>query len=506
MEKEEYERKDSRVRALYEWQEKNAALSHAAALLEYDGATGAPAGTDGNRARTEAYLAGEMYRLGADSSFRALLSELEKDPSGLSEAERRMVVLLGKEARQMEKIPKEEYVAYRTLKVRSSAAWHRAKESSDFSLFRPYLEQVFAYERRFASYLEPDKDPYGHCLENFEEGLSVGTLDRFFARLRDGIVPLIREISKKAPLDDSLRHGQFPKEAQRGLALDVMRVMGLDSGHVGLSETEHPFTTSLGSHLDTRITTHYYPGDFACSLFSVMHEGGHALYETGVDEAYLYTVLDGGAAMSIHESQSRFYENRLGRSRAFCRYLFPVLCKWFPEQMKGKTDEELYRAVNKVQPSFIRTEADELTYCMHVMVRYELERRVFEGDLAPSELPAAWNDLYAKYLGIVPPNDRLGVLQDSHWSSGLVGYFPSYALGNAYGAQFCAVMQKEVDVDGCMEKGDFSPVNAWNREHIWKYGRLYSPSELFEKVTGEAFDPCYYVEYLQKKYSELYGL
>ena len=285
-----------------------------------------------------------------------------------------------------------------------------------------------------------------------------------------------------------------------------MDVMGLDPAHVGLSTTEHPFTTSLGSHLDERITTHYYEEDFASSLYSVIHEGGHALYDTGSDDSLAYTVLDGGVSMGIHESQSRFYENLLGRSRAFCDYLFPVLAETFPAQMAGHNAEELYRALNRAEPSLIRTEADELTYCLHVLVRYELEKRVMAGELAVHDLPGEWNRLYKEYLGVDVPDDKHGVLQDSHWSGGSIGYFPSYALGSAYGAQFLRKMKETVDVDDCLRRGDFAPINQWNRQHIWQYGCLYRPGELFEQAAGATFDPTVYANYLEEKFSSLYNL
>jgi carboxypeptidase Taq len=287
----------------------------------------------------------------------------------------------------------------------------------------------------------------------------------------------------------------------------MMDLIGLDSDHVGLSTTEHPFTTSLGSHFDERITTHYFEDDFVCSMYSVVHEGGHALYDTGSADDLAYTVLDGGMYMSVHESQSRFYENIIGRSRAFCKLVFPKLKELFPEHMAGRDAEEFYRAVNKVEPSLIRTESDEVTYCLHVMVRYELEKKVMAGELEVKDLPQEWNRLYKEYLGIDVPDDKRGVLQDSHWSGGAIGYFPSYALGNAYGAQFLAKMREDVDVDACIAKGDFAPVNEWNREHIWKYGGMYKPAEIMDMVLeGESFDPSYYIKYLQDKCQDVYEL
>lgn len=493
-------------KALISLQKKLAAYEHALALLQYDGATTAPKDTADNRAATFAVLSEEIYLLSTSEETVALLAYLDEHKAELNEKEQRMVYLLYKDIRNMQKIPMEEYIAYQELLVKADDVWHRAKEASDFEMFRPLLEEIFDTTKRFALYIEPDKDPYDHQLGEFEEGLTKATLDEFFGKLRSRIVPLLQEIAKQEQVDDSIRFGCFPLDKQEVLSYYLMELMGLDLGHVGLSATEHPFTTSLGSHHDERITTHYFEDDFVCSMYSVIHEGGHALYDTGSADNLAYTVLDGGTAMSIHESQSRFYENIIGRSRAYCRYVFPKLQELFPEQLAGRTAEELYRAVNKAQPSLIRTEADEVTYSLHVMIRYELEKRIFAGELAVKDLPAEWNRLYKEYLGIDVPDDKHGVLQDSHWSGGLIGYFPSYALGSAYGAQFLAKMKETVDVDKCIEEGNFAPVNDWNRAQIWQHGSLYSPAQILARVLGKPFNADYYIHYLTEKCKDIYHL
>ena len=487
-------------------QRKMAAYEHAMGLIYYDGCTTAPKETADNRAVTMSVLSEEIYRQSTSEETAELLEFLDANRDDLSPDEKRMVYLLLKDIREMKKIPMDEYIAYQELMVKAEDVWERAKNASDFDMFCPYLEKLFAYQKKFAKYIDPDMDPYDHCLNEYEEGLTMETCDRFFERLRAGIVPLLKRIQEAEQIDDSIRHGCFPAAKQEELSYHLMKLIGLDLGHVGLSTTEHPFTTSLGSHHDERITTHYYENDFAFSMYSVIHEGGHALYDTGSADGIAYTVLDGGVSMSIHESQSRFYENIIGRSRAFCRLIFPELVRLFPEQMEGHDAEEFYRAMNKAQPSLIRTEADELTYSLHIMVRYELEKRIMHDELEVKDLPAEWNRLYREYLGIDVPDDRRGVLQDSHWASGLFGYFPSYALGNAYGAQFLAKMRETVDVDACIENGDFGPVNDWNREHIWQYGGRFTPAELLSRVYEAEFDPAYYIDYLEKKYNELYGL
>ena len=491
---------------LKELQRKMAAYDHAMGVIYYDGATTAPKGTAENRSVSLSILSAEVYDLGTSKDTVDLLEFLDAFKDKLPKEEQRMVYLLLKDIRDMQKIPKDEYIAYEELVVRAEDTWHRAKEASNFELFRPYLEKIFEAKKRFAGYLAPEKDPYDYWLGEYEKGLTKKDCDAFFDKLRERLVPLIKKVASMPQPDDGIRHGAFEDSAQEDLAYRLMKIIGLDLDHVGLSTTEHPFTTSLGSHLDERITTKYLKDDFAASMYSVIHEGGHALYDTGSKDEYAYTVLDGGVSMSIHESQSRFYENIIGRSRAFCRYIFPVLCEVFPEQMKGRNAEELYRAVNRVEPSLIRTEADEVTYSLHIMIRYELEKRVMAGELEVKDLPAEWNRLYKEYLGVDVPDDKRGVLQDTHWSGGMIGYFPSYALGSAYGAQFLAKMKESVDVDKCVETGDFGPVNAWNREHIWQHGSLYEPGELLQAVFEAPFDPAYYTDYLENKCKDVYGL
>ncbi|MBR3424408.1 MAG: carboxypeptidase M32, partial [Clostridia bacterium] len=424
----------------------------------------------------------------------------------LTDEEARIVYHLQKDSKKTAKIPRDLYVAYRAQVVRADDVWHRAKESSDYALFSPELKKIFEMTKEIGSYVEPDADPYDFCLHEYEEGLNSEKLDAFFETLRERISPLFCAISKTAQQDNAIRKGIFPAPDQEKLSQYLMKVIGLDPDHVALSTTEHPFTISLGSHLDERITTHYYEDDFASSMYSVIHEGGHALYETGCDDRYVFTALDGGTSMSIHESQSRFYENIIGRSRAFCSLVFPKIREIFPEQMKGYGPYDLYRAVNRVEPSLIRTEADEVTYCFHIMIRYELEKSIMHGELTVDELPREWNRLYKEYLGVEVPSDKEGVLQDTHWSGGMIGYFPSYALGNAYGAQFLREMKKEIDVEKCILAGDFAPINAWNRKNIWQYGKLYTPDELIRRITGGEFDPAVYADYLTEKYGEIYGL
>ena len=490
---------------LDELQKKISAYDHALGLMSYDGLTGAPKGTAANRAQSMGVLSEELYRLSTGQETVELLEYLDAEREKLDPKGRRTVFLMLKNIRQMQRIPIKEYVGYQKLLVEADDVWHTAKERSDWPLFRPILEKIFETVKRFAGYCAPEKDPYDYWLNEFEEGIDRRSCDAFFGTLRAGIVPLLERVRSKPQPDLSVLHGVFPTAAQERFSRRLMELIGLDLRHVGLATTEHPFTTSLGSHLDERITTHYHEDDFTSSMFSVIHEGGHALYDTGSDDSLAWTALDGGVSMGIHESQSRFFENILGRSRAFCEFIFPVARAYFPE-LAGHTAEDFWRAVNRAEPGCIRIEADELTYALHIMVRYELEKRVIAGELPVADFPGEWNRLYREYLGVDVPDARSGVLQDSHWSGGAVGYFPSYALGGAYGAQFLRKMRESVDVDGALRRGDFAPINEWLRERIWRHGCLYPPAELFRNAVGEPFDPTVFTGYLNEKYSELYNL
>lgn len=494
------------IEKLYALQSRLSAYNHAMSLIYYDGVTTAPKKTAQNRAHALSVLSEDSYRLNTCPETESLLEFLDSHKDELEEKERRIVYLAYHGMQEMKKIPIEEYTAYQELLVEADDVWHRAKDESDFELFRPVLEKIFDYNKKIAGYCAPDKHPYDYCLDQYEKGLTMEKCDEFFATLKEKLVPLIRKIGAAEQIDDSCIHGDFDEASQEKFALDLMRAMGIDLGVCGLGTTEHPFTTSIGSHRDVRITTNYQRDNMSSSMYSVIHEGGHALYDMNSADEYAYTFLDGGVSMGIHESQSRFYENILGRSYGFAHYIFPKVVECFPEQMSGYTADDFYRAINLVTPSLIRTEADEVTYSLHVMIRYELEKRVMSGELEVRELPAEWNRLYKEYLGVDVPCDREGVLQDSHWSGGSIGYFPSYALGSAYGAHLLAKMRETVDVDKCLAEGNFAPINEWNREHIWKYGSLKNPNELLELALGEKFDPSYFTDYLEKKYSALYNL
>ena len=501
----EYTSLSQATETLEKLQQTMAAYRQASGVLGLDAATAAPSGSWEGRGRTMEVLSKLSYDLTADPQNGILYDYLTAHLSELTPVQARELEMLRKDYDRMRRIPAEEFVQYQVLLNEADAAWHKAKPANDFASFAPYLEKIVAYCRKFAAYYNPDMDPYDALLNEYEEGMNQKTLDVFFAQLRGAIVPLVEKISQGPQIDDSFLYRHYPIQQQRAFSDYLMEVMGIDRNYCAIGETEHPFTEGFNNH-DVRITTHYHEDNLVSSMYSVIHEGGHALYELGCDDCYNYTVLGGGVSMGIHESQSRFYENLIGRSRAFVHAIFPYLQAHFPEQLANVTEEMFYRAVNKAQPSLVRTEADELTYCLHIMVRYEIEKQLIAGTLEVKDLPQRWNALYRQYLGIEVPNDKEGCLQDSHWSFGGIGYFPSYALGSAYGAQMLACMEKDLgDVFPSVAQGNLAPVTDWLRTHIHRYAGFKKPGPLFRQVCGE-FDPSYYTDYLTKKYTELYNL
>lgn len=481
------------------------AYNHALGVLSLDGETAAPKLSAKGRGKTLGVLSGVTYQLLVNDEVHEALQTILQSPADYTPQQVRQAELLKEDYDELTRIPMQEYVAYQTLVSDASDVWHDAKVKSDYAMFAPYLQQLIDYQRRFAGYKDASRPAYDVLLDSFEKGASMQTVDPFFATLRERLTPVILAVSDRpAPRTDFLR-GHFPIEKQRAFSDRLMAMMGLDRACCGIAETEHPFTTNFNKW-DVRITTHYYEDDLASSMYSVIHEGGHALYELGTADELQFTCLASGSTMGLHESQSRFYENLIGRSLPFCRALLPVMQEIFPEQLRGVTPEMLYSAVNMAQPSLIRTEADELTYATHVMIRYEMEKLMISGEAKVEELPALWNGMYKQYLGVDVPDDRRGILQDSHWSGGAFGYFPSYALGSAYGVQMLQAMEKDVDVWAAAESGDLTPITAWLREKVHRHGRLLTPQQLLHSAMGAPFDPTCYTDYLTRKFSTLYRL
>ena len=496
----------SNLTALRALEKQYYAYTYALAVIEYDQSTVAPAESSDGRAAAAGALSEAQFNLLINPATDALINaagrEADEAQDEQAQAEVRELRL---RYNQICRIPPAEYAAFASLTQQAVPVWAKAKRSNDFASFAPYLEKIVAARRAQAAYIDPGRDPYEVWLDQYERGLTIDKCDRFFDELRGTIVPLLAEIRRRGkPVRTDFLDADWPIEAQRSLSQKIMELWTIDPDHCVLGETEHPFTSGFW-HGDVRITTHYMPRDMASNLYSVAHEGGHALYELHVDPALDYTILAGGSTMGLHESQSRLFENYIGRSRAFIACIWPTLLSLFPGQLAGVSEEEFYRAVNRAEPGLIRTEADELTYSLHIMVRYELEKALLQGTLAVKDLPAAWNEKYKQYLGVSVPDDTHGVLQDIHWTSDL-GYFPSYALGSAYAAQAMDDIKKTLDVDALTRGGDMKPLVRELTNRLWQYGCKKEPAWLVKNLCGGEFDPQYFTRYLQEKYIALYAL
>ncbi|MBA2247428.1 MAG: carboxypeptidase M32 [Chloroflexia bacterium] len=390
-------------------------------------------------------------------------------------------------------------------------AWVDARATSDYAILLPHLERIVDLHRQAIALsraaLAEVEDDYDILLDDYEPGLKTSEVSRVFDLLKEATIPLVERVRQNPDaVDDRLVHGQFPIETQQSLVTTIAKRLGFTDEAWRLDTTQHPFASSMGTD-DIRITTRYYPDFLNPALFGTMHEFGHGLYEHGVSEDLERTPLCQGASMAFHESQSRMWENLIGRGRPFWDYGLPELKRAFPGPFAGASEDDIYRAVNKCGPSLIRVEADELTYNLHIIIRFELERDIFSGAVALSDLPAAWNARYRDYLGIDVPDDAHGVLQDVHWGSGSFGYFPTYALGNVVAAQLWERIGRDLpDLDGDVAKGEFGPLRDWLGENIHRHGRKFSPNELLERVVGvDQFDPQPLIRYLTAKVEGLYG-
>lgn len=496
----------NQIKKLNSIDDKLHALNHAQAMIYWDAATEAPKNSVEGRAKTLSILTGEYYNTLVNDAFDGLLTDLAKQKDELDFITLRKVEEFRNEYDKIAKIPVDVYTEYTAIQAKASVAWEEAKEKSDFSIFAPHLEKLVDYNKRFIEYRGFDKHPYNTLLGDYEKGLTTDELDEFFSELKNTIVPLVTKINQSdVKIDNGFTKTSYPIDRQEEVNKALLKSIGFNMDSGLMAKSVHPFTTNFNRH-DVRITTRYFENNPLSAIYSTIHEGGHGIYEQNIGEELDFSTLGTGTSMGIHESQSRFFENIIGRSYPFMEYFFPILQKAFPENLEDVSIYDFYQAVNKSEQSLIRIEADELTYSLHIMIRYEIEKLLLENKVLVKDLPALWNKKYEEYMGLVPENDAEGVLQDVHWSEGLFGYFPSYALGSAYASQFAHAIRKEFDLAGDLKKGDFSRVIGWLKDHIHKYGRLLNPAEIIEKATGEPFNPKYYTEYLEEKFSELYKL
>ncbi|MBP3038946.1 carboxypeptidase M32 [Bacillaceae bacterium Marseille-Q3522] len=483
------------------------AYNEATSVIYWDMRTGAPKNGINQRSEVVGMLSEEIFRLSTSEEMGTYITKLLQEKDTLSPIVLKTVEECQKEYERMKKIPGEEYKEYVILQAKAEHVWEEAKETANFEQFRPYLEKLVETNKKFISYWGYDGNKYNTLLDIYEPGMTVEILDNVFAKLREKIVPLVAKIkeSTNQPRTDFVYH-PFLQDKQREVSLKVLQQMGYNFDSGRLDVTVHPFTIGLNPG-DVRVTTKYVENDFRIALFGTIHEGGHALYEQNISQDLIGTPLCTGTSMGIHESQSLFYENFIGRNLSFWKKNYPLLKQAANSQFDDVSVEEFYRGINESKPSLIRTEADELTYPLHIMIRYEIEKGLFNDEIKVADLPKIWNEKYQEYLGVTPENDGVGVLQDVHWAGGSFGYFPSYALGYMYAAQFKAALLKDFpNFDELLAAGTLLPIREWFTKHVHKYGKMKKPLEILKETTGEGLNVQYLIQYLEEKYSEIYKL
>jgi len=495
---------DSRLKPLLVRDQKIRRLGEIKAALEWDQETGLPADAVDERAEQLALLEGLIHEEKVSPAWAGLFKTVESGPP-LSVAGKALVRELQRDLKTAWKLPAEFVEREARLVSKSQSVWAAARRQKDFAAFLPSFASLVAMAREKADLLGWSEHPYDALLDLYEPGATTKDVKRVLGELETGVVGLVRAIAQKPVVSNEVLTRSYPRAQQEAAARRIAADLGLDAKASRLDVTTHPFCTTLGPR-DVRITTRYDEGFFATALYGVIHETGHALYEQGVDPRLGATVLGGGTSLGMHESQSRFWENRVGRSKAFIEHYWPVFKAAFPESLSDSNAASFYRAVNRVEPSFIRVEADEVTYSLHILLRFRLETALLDGSLLPADVPEAWNQEFQRLFGKTPPDNAQGCLQDVHWAMGGIGYFPTYALGNLYAAQLTQTMVRDLDLDQKIAQGDFAPVLAWLRQKIHQHGRIYSAAELCVQVTGRALEAAPFLSYLTSKYGELYGL
>lgn len=478
-------------------------------VMYWDLRTGAPKNGAEQRSNVISQLSSEVFEMTTSEKMDQYLIRLESEigTGRLSEIVEKSVKECRKEFDLNCKIPKNEYAEYVKICALSESAWEEAKDSGDFLTFQPYLEKIVEMKKKFIEYWGYTDKKYDTLLNFYEPGMTTKKLDEVFSKVRESLVPLVSKISNSGvSLQRDELFQPISKDIQKEVSEIVLRKLGYNFQSGRLDETVHPFQITLNPG-DVRVTTKYIEDNFMSALFGTIHECGHALYEQNLSSNLIGTPLCSGASMGIHESQSLFFENMIGRSLEFWETQYEELKAKTGDFFKDLTVEEFYQAINHSEPSFIRIEADECTYPLHIMVRYEIEKELFDGDLQVKDLPKVWNEKMEKYLGVVPSNNREGVLQDVHWSGGDFGYFPSYALGAMYAAQFKHKMKQDLpNYEQLLKSGELHQIVNWLTLHIHQYGKLKKPSELLIDITGEDLNVSYFIDYLEEKYSKLYKL
>jgi carboxypeptidase Taq len=479
-------------------------LNQAKSVLRWDQETYMPPGASPDRAGQLSLLSELVHKRLTSKAMGELLKKLEKD-KGLDEDQKVIVREIARDYRREVSIPPDLVREISETEVHSYEAWVKARKANDFKSFEPWLEKMIGLKIRVADCIGYQDTPYDALLDDYEPYMKTSDVRELLARFRKKLVPVASKIIEAASgTDDSILKGKYDIEKQKTFCMSVAEDLGYDFNQGRLDVTAHPFT--IGSDRDVRITTRYYEDDMRMGLFGTVHETGHGLYAQGALEKYYLTPLSDAISLGIHESQSRMYENIVARGLPFWKHYFKKLQATFPLLEKVKL-EDFHRAINIPRPSFIRVEADEVTYNLHILLRFEIEVDICEGKIKASELPAIWNEKFQEFIGLTPPNDADGCMQDVHWSMGLIGYFPTYTLGNLYSVQIFNKICTEIpDLEQQFEQGRFEGLTGWLRENVHKHGKRYPATELINRITGEGLNEDHFIKYLKEKYGSLYGV
>jgi carboxypeptidase Taq len=481
-------------------------LSRAASVLGWDQQVNMPPGGSEARGQQLATLSKIAQEKFIADEVGQLIEELKQELNGADTDETALLRVAARNYEKAIRVPPSFIAEQAIVTSKAFEAWRAARSKSDFSIFQPHLEKVVELVHQYISFFPPGDHPYDTLLDDYEPGMKTSDVKAIFDRVRPKQVKLIKAIAASKQVKSDFLFKKYNEKKLNDFGVKVITRFGYDWTRGRQDKAPHPFETNFSVN-DVRITTRYEEDNPLAMLFSIMHEAGHALYEQGVNPVYERTPLAAGTSLAIHESQSRMWENLVGRSLPFWEYFYPSFKKAFGSQLEGVSLKSFYKAINKVEPSLIRVNADEATYNLHIMLRLELEIGMVEGTIAVKDLPEIWNTKMQEYLGITPPNDAQGVLQDIHWSGGMIGYFSTYALGNLVSAQLWEKIKKDIrNIEDQIRKGDFSELLAWLRKNIHQHGQKYQPQTLVEMVTGSKISPEPYVRYLTKKYSEIYGL
>lgn len=477
-------------------------------ILQWDMQTCMPYNGGDSNTDVLTMLSSKSFELSVSDKMKDLLDNLTNPETfnNLDSISKKMISECKKQYDDNKNIPPNLYSKYIQVVSQSEQTWQKAKSDNDFKTMVPYLKEIIELTKEMYSYSKPNVDTYNALLDDYEKGITENQLDTIFKELKEGTIPLIEAISKKDKINQHIFNRHYPIHLQERLSNYFLDVINFDFKSGCLSQSEHPFTTGINSPYDVRITTNYDINDIRSSLFSVLHEGGHALYEQNINPKLVGTRLNTGTSMGIHESQSRFFENIIGRNISFWKKHYNKVCEILPSYSNISLDK-FYKGINSVEPSLIRIDADELTYNLHVIIRFELEKALFSGNLEVKDLSTAWNDKMKEYLGIIPKDDTTGVLQDCHWYSGLFGYFPSYSLGNIYSGQFLSQIEKELGPIDCLIENDrLRDINNWLKVNIHQYGLMKSPTEIIKDSCNSSIDSKPIIKYYTDKYSSIYNL